>query len=252
MTNQSDISADLKAHIYKTIPMPSGWQEAFTESGQPYFINHNTHMTHWEDPRIEIYTQQQKKQQSYQYKPHQMFPGQMMPAQQPVNAQPFPVAAPTFSNNQFGAPMHTTTTTASSTQSQPYNLASNFSAQLSMDPTRAPMQPQLGHQSIAHSASSNCLSQSSSNSSLSSLSSSTQELSKLQQQHHQQQQQQPPMQSKHMLHNQPLANAANGAAAAAVGGDLYVNSLRKSLDKLLDKKQTICNQLKDLCDKVGA
>ena len=39
-------------HIVNQIPLPSGWQKAYTLSGELYFINHNTKTTSWDDPRI--------------------------------------------------------------------------------------------------------------------------------------------------------------------------------------------------------
>lgn len=40
--------------ILNRIPVPEGWQKATTDSGESYFINHNTQTTHWEDPRIHL------------------------------------------------------------------------------------------------------------------------------------------------------------------------------------------------------
>jgi hypothetical protein len=42
----------------QSIPLPNGWEESRTETGQSYFINHNTKVTTWEDPRINLYIEQ--------------------------------------------------------------------------------------------------------------------------------------------------------------------------------------------------
>ncbi len=55
------LTVELRAHIVSTIPMPQGWQEAFSTTGEPYYINHNNRTTSWEDPRIAIYFQQQQQ-----------------------------------------------------------------------------------------------------------------------------------------------------------------------------------------------
>jgi hypothetical protein len=51
-TNQKEISHDMKANIARTCPLPAGWEEARTPTGEVYFINHNTKTTAWEDPRL--------------------------------------------------------------------------------------------------------------------------------------------------------------------------------------------------------
>ncbi|KAJ3411380.1 hypothetical protein HDV05_002305 [Chytridiales sp. JEL 0842] len=33
-------------------PLPSGWERRFTPEGRPYFIDHNTRATTWQDPRL--------------------------------------------------------------------------------------------------------------------------------------------------------------------------------------------------------
>lgn len=50
--NPNELSSDLKKMIRKTIPLPAGWQEAFTATGEPYYIDHINKTTCWEDPRI--------------------------------------------------------------------------------------------------------------------------------------------------------------------------------------------------------
>ncbi|XP_013409201.1 membrane-associated guanylate kinase, WW and PDZ domain-containing protein 2, partial [Lingula anatina] len=40
-------------------PMPPNWEVAYTEEGNPYYIDHNTETTHWLDPRLS-----EKKKQS--------------------------------------------------------------------------------------------------------------------------------------------------------------------------------------------
>ncbi|CAF0723547.1 unnamed protein product [Brachionus calyciflorus] len=60
-TNQSEISNDLRLTISKTIPLPAGWEEARAASGEIYFINHINKTTSWEDPRINIYMQQEQQ-----------------------------------------------------------------------------------------------------------------------------------------------------------------------------------------------
>jgi hypothetical protein len=34
------------------VPLPHGWEQAMTASGEAYFINHVTKTTTWMDPRI--------------------------------------------------------------------------------------------------------------------------------------------------------------------------------------------------------
>ncbi len=49
--NQNEITNDMRLVINR-IPLPNGWEEARTQTGEIYFINHNTKITQWEDPRI--------------------------------------------------------------------------------------------------------------------------------------------------------------------------------------------------------
>ncbi|XP_037088645.1 membrane-associated guanylate kinase, WW and PDZ domain-containing protein 1-like [Pollicipes pollicipes] len=35
-------------------PLPDNWEEAFTEYGEPYFIDHSTGTSHWLDPRLAL------------------------------------------------------------------------------------------------------------------------------------------------------------------------------------------------------
>ncbi|XP_067626853.1 transcriptional coactivator yorkie [Eurosta solidaginis] len=44
-------------------PLPEGWEQAFTESGDVYFINHVNRTTSWNDPRIPDYLQKPVKSQ---------------------------------------------------------------------------------------------------------------------------------------------------------------------------------------------
>ena len=39
-------------YVLGYVQMPSGWQRAVTQSGEVYFINHNSRTTCWEDPRL--------------------------------------------------------------------------------------------------------------------------------------------------------------------------------------------------------
>ncbi|KAF8338279.1 uncharacterized protein EI90DRAFT_2908891 [Cantharellus anzutake] len=32
--------------------LPSGWEQRFTETGRPYFVDHNARTTSWRDPRL--------------------------------------------------------------------------------------------------------------------------------------------------------------------------------------------------------
>lgn len=46
--------ADAEAKIplpYDDLPLPAGWEVAYTEQGVAYFVDHNTRTTSWEDPR---------------------------------------------------------------------------------------------------------------------------------------------------------------------------------------------------------
>ena len=36
-------------------PLPEGWEQATTQEGEVYFINHQTRTTSWFDPRIRKY-----------------------------------------------------------------------------------------------------------------------------------------------------------------------------------------------------
>ena len=33
-------------------PMPSGWEQRFNNAGRVYYVDHNTRLTQWEDPRL--------------------------------------------------------------------------------------------------------------------------------------------------------------------------------------------------------
>lgn len=35
-------------------PLPDGWEERVHSDGRIFFIDHNTHSTQWEDPRLNI------------------------------------------------------------------------------------------------------------------------------------------------------------------------------------------------------
>jgi hypothetical protein len=39
---------------YGHLPMPEGWELCFNEKGVPYFVDHNTRTTTWEDPRAKM------------------------------------------------------------------------------------------------------------------------------------------------------------------------------------------------------
>lgn len=54
--NQSDISSDMRARIKASVPLPKGWEEAKTPTGDVYYINHNNRTTTWDDPRLGNYT----------------------------------------------------------------------------------------------------------------------------------------------------------------------------------------------------
>lgn len=67
--NQSEISMEMRMHIARNVPLPSGWEEAqCAKTGQVYFIDHNNRTTTWQDPRIGAYMTQQE-QMKYQYGP---------------------------------------------------------------------------------------------------------------------------------------------------------------------------------------
>ncbi|KRX92729.1 Membrane-associated guanylate kinase, WW and PDZ domain-containing protein 2 [Trichinella pseudospiralis] len=48
-----------------TRPLPANWEMAYTDAGEPYFIDHNTGTTHWTDPRSSDTTDEQQQQQSF-------------------------------------------------------------------------------------------------------------------------------------------------------------------------------------------
>ena len=33
-------------------PLPSNWEKAYTDKGEPYFIDHSSGTSHWLDPRL--------------------------------------------------------------------------------------------------------------------------------------------------------------------------------------------------------
>ncbi|KAL1242647.1 WW and PDZ domain-containing protein,Membrane-associated guanylate kinase [Trichinella spiralis] len=45
-----------------TRPLPPNWEMAYTDAGEPYFIDHNTGTTHWTDPRSSDTTDEQQQQ----------------------------------------------------------------------------------------------------------------------------------------------------------------------------------------------
>jgi hypothetical protein len=51
LSNQT-ITNDYIKSILNKMPMPPGWQRAFTINGEEYFLDHNTKTTTWYDPRI--------------------------------------------------------------------------------------------------------------------------------------------------------------------------------------------------------
>lgn len=45
MSRQNDVATS------NVTPLPRGWEERYTPEGRPYFVNHNTRTTTWNDPR---------------------------------------------------------------------------------------------------------------------------------------------------------------------------------------------------------
>ncbi|XP_077539451.1 membrane associated guanylate kinase, WW and PDZ domain containing protein magi isoform X4 [Haemaphysalis longicornis] len=41
-----------EAAAFDLEPLPACWEKAYTEDGEPYFINHNTNTSQWHDPRL--------------------------------------------------------------------------------------------------------------------------------------------------------------------------------------------------------
>ncbi|KZV61907.1 hypothetical protein PENSPDRAFT_592200, partial [Peniophora sp. CONT] len=35
---------------YANAPLPMGWERRYTANGRPYFVDHNTRSTAWDDP----------------------------------------------------------------------------------------------------------------------------------------------------------------------------------------------------------
>ncbi|RNA04403.1 transcriptional coactivator YAP1-like [Brachionus plicatilis] len=64
----NNLNSEKIDYILSQIQMPPGWQKAFTDKGEAYFINHNTRTTCWEDPRLplipEFFNQLQKQQRN--------------------------------------------------------------------------------------------------------------------------------------------------------------------------------------------
>ncbi|XP_055859205.1 transcriptional coactivator yorkie isoform X1 [Episyrphus balteatus] len=55
--NPRSVSKDSAASTDSLGSLPEGWEQALTESGDVYFINHINRTTSWNDPRIPIYMQ---------------------------------------------------------------------------------------------------------------------------------------------------------------------------------------------------
>lgn len=55
--NPRAVSKDTAASTDSLGSLPEGWEQALTESGDVYFINHINRTTSWNDPRIPIYMQ---------------------------------------------------------------------------------------------------------------------------------------------------------------------------------------------------
>lgn len=51
-TSKQTSAPSISTHIG---PLPDGWEQAVTESGDIYFINHIDRTTSWNDPRIRKY-----------------------------------------------------------------------------------------------------------------------------------------------------------------------------------------------------
>ncbi|XP_066588814.1 membrane-associated guanylate kinase, WW and PDZ domain-containing protein 1-like isoform X2 [Prorops nasuta] len=55
-TGNSDQEQNVRSHIQATEeqlgPLPPNWEKAYTETGEVYFIDHNTGTSHWLDPRL--------------------------------------------------------------------------------------------------------------------------------------------------------------------------------------------------------
>lgn len=263
---QNEINYDLRAHIYKSIPLPNGWQEARTETGKVYYINHNTRMTHWEDPRIEIYMQQE--QQKYAMAGHHqnqfgMAPqtpiSQTLPVQQAnagfAKSSPFqdfgqqqPVLAPTtaayqqpsgFNNMATGGAgyhpyNHSNPGSAVKNQHLAAAVAASSCPSSSMRMLKSPAATATA--TSMHSSSLTSLSNSSSSSSLSSALSSSQELLSSS------------VSSSSSSSSKPLANFSN-MQLPNNNNNQYIQSLRRSLDKVLESKQSICQQLNELVEQ---
>lgn len=76
-----------RVHSTCTIPLPSGWEMRFSPAGLPYFLDHNTKTTTWNDPRKQTAPLQQQNQQSMQHN-YVVSKDKILP---PGHADPLPV-----------------------------------------------------------------------------------------------------------------------------------------------------------------
>ncbi|XP_077488025.1 membrane associated guanylate kinase, WW and PDZ domain containing protein magi isoform X7 [Amblyomma americanum] len=50
--NGGGLPRDASPGAFDLEPLPACWEKAYTEDGEPYFINHNTNTSQWHDPRL--------------------------------------------------------------------------------------------------------------------------------------------------------------------------------------------------------
>jgi hypothetical protein len=115
--------------ILEQIPLPAGWQKAFTGKGEAYFINHNTRTTCWEDPRLPLvpaFLKQQLDSDDQPTTPTTMM--MMMNSSGYVNANGHAhQILNKFESFQAESPSAVATTTAETTQQQQQLITVNNS-----------------------------------------------------------------------------------------------------------------------------
>lgn len=50
-SNNPNPAPEVDAHTDQQLPLPRGWEQCATPEGRVYYVDHNTHITTWNDPR---------------------------------------------------------------------------------------------------------------------------------------------------------------------------------------------------------
>jgi E3 ubiquitin-protein ligase NEDD4 len=51
-SNHPNPTSDVNTRPDQQLPLPLSWEQSTTREGRVYYINHNTHKTTWNDPRM--------------------------------------------------------------------------------------------------------------------------------------------------------------------------------------------------------